>query len=110
MTPIDSSDFKLSPKLAEKVKQNYGETDEIRRQSIDLLRDWAEKNPRIEKIRLDTNYLLGYLRSRKFSVPMAQELIERIIIQRDSEFNERKIFKNFDLKNDEKIQNLLNRG
>lgn len=110
LTPIDPSDFKLPPKLAEKAKQNFGETDEIRRQSIDLLRDWAEKNPRIEKIRLDTNSLLIPLRLKKFSVPMAQELIEREIIQKECEFNERKIFKNVDLKNNEKIQNLLNRG
>lgn len=84
-------------------------TDEIRRQSLDLLRDWAEKNPRIVKIRLDSNFLLAFLRSRKFSVPMAQELIERYLVMLEYKHEEWKIFKNIEM-GDEKVQELLQRG
>jgi hypothetical protein len=107
---IDSSDFKLSPGDAEIARKNFGETDEIRRQSIDLLRDWAEKNPRIERIRLDSSFLLRYLRSRKFSVPMAQELIERLAIQRLTKYDDgiqHMLNLNF---HDLKVQDLINRG
>jgi hypothetical protein len=99
----------LSPEDAKLVLRHYGETDEVRRQSIDILRDWAEKNPRIQKIRLDSNFLLRFLRSRLFSIPMTQELIERMIMLYEFESHGIKMFKNIDIK-DKKLRNFNDRG
>jgi hypothetical protein len=109
VSPVDSSDIKLSPEYSEIAKQNFGETDDIRRRSIDLMREWAVKNPRFEKTRLDSTFLLLFLRSRKFSLPMAQELMERALIVREHEFQGQKHFKMV-TDEDEQIIELLNRG
>lgn len=56
------------------------ETKEIRDHAIKALRDWIAKHDKILLTRLDANYLLRFLRFRKFSIPMAQEAIERLMV------------------------------
>jgi hypothetical protein len=110
LKPLDSSDFKIDPEDAKIAFKNFGESDEIRKQSIDLMRNWVEKNPRISRIRLDSNILLYFLRIKKFSVPKAQEAMERCFVVLNCYENDGvNILKDHDGR-DEKVQDLLNRG
>lgn len=91
------------------VQQNFGETRENRRQSIDILRHWAEKNPRINRMRLDSKWLLKFLRIKKFSIPMTQEAIERSLMIYYYNFDGFEINKDLDIR-EKKVQQLLDAG
>lgn len=55
------------------------EDENIREQSIISLRDWIKKHPSIKRCRTDSIFLLRFLRTKKFSLPMAQEMLERYL-------------------------------
>lgn len=59
------------------------ETEEIRTHGIKTMRDWIMGNPRIIKCRMDAKFILRFLRFRKYSIPMAQEALERYLIFRE---------------------------
>lgn len=61
------------------AKEELRETEELRQYAIQALRDFILKNDRIVLSRMDAKFLLRYLRFRKFSVPMAEEAIERLL-------------------------------
>ncbi|KAL7023802.1 hypothetical protein ACKWTF_012790 [Chironomus riparius] len=79
LTPIDDYKFELSKELEEMAKEELRETEEIRQYAIKALRDFIMKNEKIILTRMDAKFLLRYLRFRKFSVPMAEEAIERLL-------------------------------
>lgn len=56
-----------------------GETDSRRKHSLNVMRDWIEKNPNIRKFRYDSTYLLKILRAAKFNIPRAQIVLERLL-------------------------------
>lgn len=76
----------MSKELKELAKDELRETDEVRRNAIKALRDWTMSNPRIVKTRLDSVWLLKFLRFRKFSIPMAQEAIERFLVLKQGSY------------------------
>ncbi|CAO1428131.1 unnamed protein product [Diamesa hyperborea] len=80
VTPVDDYVFTMSNELKEIAEIELRETDEIRTNAIRALRDWAISNPRFDKIRLDSNFLLQFLRHRKFSIPMAQDSLEKYLV------------------------------
>lgn len=80
ITPIDVYKFTLSKEFEDLAKEELRETEEVRQHAIQALRDWAIKNPRIVMTRLDANFLLRFLRFRKFSIPMAMEAMERFMV------------------------------
>uniref|UniRef100_A0A182QN45 CRAL-TRIO domain-containing protein n=1 Tax=Anopheles farauti TaxID=69004 RepID=A0A182QN45_9DIPT len=51
-------------------------------QALQQMRDWIAKNPAIQACRTDANFLLRFLRVRKFSHVAACETIERYLLQR----------------------------
>lgn len=51
------------------------ENDKRREQSLEAFRNWINKNPNVKNIRTDSNFLLRFLRAKKFSLPMAQEML-----------------------------------
>lgn len=55
----------------------------MREHCIKALREWILENPRIIKCRMDSIFLLKILRFRKFSIPMAQDTIERHLLYRE---------------------------
>lgn len=76
----------LSKDLEDIAKDELRETEEVRRHALQALRDWVLKNPRIEMTRLDSKYLLKFLRFRKFSVPMAMEALERFLVLKNGTY------------------------
>lgn len=102
-------EFALSDELKKFIEKEFRETDEVRKQAINDLREWAVKNPRIQKMRLDSKFLLRFLRIKKFSLPMTKEIIERYLVMRFYVQDDRAIFHNLDVR-DEAVQELLNLG
>lgn len=80
LTHVDEYKFSLSKELNELAQEELRETEEVRQHAIKALRDFVLKNPRIEMTRLDARYLLRFLRFRKFSIPMAMEALERLMV------------------------------
>ncbi|XP_055607395.1 retinaldehyde-binding protein 1-like isoform X2 [Uranotaenia lowii] len=80
----DEYSFTLPEMYRKLAEENLGETDEIREHSLAQLRDWIAKHPFIKRCRTDAPFLLRFLRMRKFSVPRAQETLERYLAMRQS--------------------------
>jgi len=98
ITPIDDySSCSISKDLQALAERELRETEEIRNFSINALRDWAISNPRIIKMRLDSNWLLRHLRFKKFSIPMAQEVLERHIVLKQGSYGMKYYNKELDL-------------
>ncbi|XP_055602172.1 alpha-tocopherol transfer protein-like [Uranotaenia lowii] len=75
-------EFTLPERFHKVAEIELGETDQVREQSLTELRKWIENNPRILECRTDVNFLLKFLRFRKFSVTEAGEAIERYLVAR----------------------------
>lgn len=91
------------------VKKEFRETNEVRLNAIRTLREWAERNTRISKLRLDSNFLLRFLRAKKFSLPMAQETVERYLVLRWYVQEGIEVFRNLDVRSPV-MQELLDLG
>lgn len=72
----------LSPELKKIAKSELREQDGTREQALEQLRNWIMKTDYIKDCRLDSNFLLRFLRQQKFSVPLAQETILKYIVMR----------------------------
>ncbi|CAF4747874.1 unnamed protein product [Pieris macdunnoughi] len=84
LTPVDEYQCPLSPETQAIAEEQLRETENARSQALEALRNWLEQHPKFMAIRMDSNFLLRFLRTKKFSVPMVQEAIERYILLRQS--------------------------
>ncbi|XP_055601742.1 retinaldehyde-binding protein 1-like [Uranotaenia lowii] len=55
------------------------ETDEVRTQSLEQMREFIAKHPHIKKCRTDTQFLLRFLRQKKYILNNATETLERFL-------------------------------
>ncbi|CAK1588646.1 unnamed protein product [Parnassius mnemosyne] len=51
------------------------ETPAIREQALQIMREWIQQNKDIRNVRQDDNFLLRFLRQKKYSIPMAQQTL-----------------------------------
>ncbi|KAG6443171.1 hypothetical protein O3G_MSEX002725 [Manduca sexta] len=84
LTDADKYQCSLSVETQTIAENELRETENSRSQALTALRSWMEQNPKLLTVRLDSNFLLRFLRTKKFSVPMAQEAIERYLLLRQS--------------------------
>lgn len=63
----------------EAARLELREDDNTREQTLEQFRHWIQKHPAIKKCRTDSLFLLRFLRTKKFSLPMAQEMLERYL-------------------------------
>ncbi|KAG5676545.1 hypothetical protein PVAND_006370 [Polypedilum vanderplanki] len=73
----------LSEKLKEKAKNELGETEARKLQSLELFRDWLKKHPFIESSEHEDFDIIPFLRSKKFSMQKSCEAFEEVAIFRD---------------------------
>ncbi|KAJ8688172.1 hypothetical protein QAD02_023967 [Eretmocerus hayati] len=69
----------LSSDAATVAKQELREDEATREHALEQMRDWIAKHPRIKRCRTDALFLLRFLRTKKFSVPLAQDMLERYL-------------------------------
>ncbi|KAL0100154.1 hypothetical protein PUN28_019531 [Cardiocondyla obscurior] len=72
----------LDAETLETARLELREDDSSREQTLEQFRHWIEKHPRIKKCRTDSLFLLRFLRTKKFSLPMAQDMLERYLTVR----------------------------
>lgn len=73
----DKSDKELElSDLAIKVaRKELREDRSTREQCLEQLRNWLKKNEDVENVRTDDRFLLRFLRAKKFSVPITQQIL-----------------------------------
>ena len=69
----------LSSKFKKVALDELREDDNIRGQALAQFREWIAKHPHIKKCRTDAVFLLRFLRTKKFSVPAACEMLQRYL-------------------------------
>ncbi|KAK0177463.1 hypothetical protein PV328_001514 [Microctonus aethiopoides] len=82
VTESDEYVCKLPKETQDAAKEELREDKNTRDQALEQMRNWIKMNPRIENSRLDSRFLLRFLRTKKFNVPMAQEATERYLLLR----------------------------
>lgn len=109
ITPVDDYVFTMSDELKKIAEVELRETEEMRKFALKAIRDWAMKNSRIMTLRLDAKFILRFLRFKKFSIPMAQEALERYLVLRKYFFEGEFIYQNFDCRIPA-LEGLINNG
>nr|XP_040226591.2 retinaldehyde-binding protein 1-like [Anopheles coluzzii] len=74
----------LSGQLDQIAATELREEDKLRDQSLTAMREWIRQNGRLHRCRTDDRFLLRFLRVKKFSVPMACEMLERYLTMRQT--------------------------
>ncbi|XP_057333775.1 clavesin-2 [Microplitis mediator] len=102
------SDYKcgLSEDVQTVAFEELRENENIREQALEQLKAWILKHPTIKRCRTDPVFLLRFLRTKKFSVPMAQEMLERYLTIRQLYPD---WFQNLDI-NDPDIEAIIDSG
>ncbi|PSN51630.1 hypothetical protein C0J52_09444 [Blattella germanica] len=78
----DGSEFRLSEELRLIAETELREDDASRKHALQQMREWIQKHPDIKRCRTDSAFLLRFLRTKKFSIPLAQEMMERYLVIR----------------------------
>ncbi|CRK98400.1 CLUMA_CG011759, isoform A, partial [Clunio marinus] len=102
----DSYQCTLSPKFKEIAKEELREDESVRMQALTQFREWIAKHPHIKKCRTDAPFLLRFLRTKKYSVPVACELLEKNLTVRQMFPN---WFQNLDI-NDPALEAIIDSG
>ncbi|XP_055377013.1 clavesin-1 [Condylostylus longicornis] len=84
LSSIPSDDYdpyicKLSSQFKKIAKDDLREDENIRKQALTQFREWISKHPHIKKCRTDAVFLLRFLRTKKFSVQSACEMLEKYL-------------------------------
>ncbi|XP_058805818.1 clavesin-2 isoform X2 [Phymastichus coffea] len=74
----------LSSQAQAIAKSELREDEKTREHCLAQFRDWISKHPSIKKCRTDAVFLLRFLRTKKFSLPLAQEMLERYLTIRQT--------------------------
>lgn len=69
----------LDADTLETARLELREDDSTREQTLEQFRHWIGKHPAIKRCRTDAPFLLRFLRTKKFNLPMAQEMLERYL-------------------------------
>lgn len=78
----DEYKFTLSTKYKDIAAKALRENELIRSQALTQMREWIAKDPYIKQCRTDANFLLRFLRTKKFNVPDACAMLQRYLINR----------------------------
>ncbi|XP_075236375.1 clavesin-1-like isoform X2 [Lycorma delicatula] len=80
--PDDNDYENLSEELRLIAQTELREDDSSRRHALEQMREWIHKHPDIIYCRTDGPFLLRFLRTKKFCIPLAQEMLEKYLIIR----------------------------
>lgn len=69
------ADSELTETMLKIAKRELREDKCLREQSLEQMRNWILKHEDLQNVRLDDQFLLRFLRCKKFSVPMAQQIL-----------------------------------
>jgi len=72
----------LSKEVQELAKRELQEDGKRRRKALTEVRQWIKSQPHIKKMRLDSNFLLRFLRMQKFEVATSCEILDKYLTMR----------------------------
>lgn len=78
-TEFDPYECKLSAAVKKVANDELREDENMRTQALAQFREWISKHTHIKRCRTDAVFLLRFLRTKKFSVPAACEMLERYL-------------------------------
>lgn len=71
----EEEDLGMDELILKIARKELREDKSAREQCMQQLREWLKKSDDVENVRTDDSFLLRFLRAKKFSVPMAQQLM-----------------------------------
>lgn len=71
----DDEDLGIDELILKIARKELREDKSARDQCMQQMRDWLKKSDDVQNVRTDDSFLLRFLRAKKFSVPMAQQLM-----------------------------------
>lgn len=74
----------LDPATQQVAKDELREEESSVNQALDSFRMWIEQNQRILNCRMDSKFLIRFLRSKKYSLVQAQQALERYLLLRQT--------------------------
>uniref|UniRef100_A0A1I8NNZ2 CRAL-TRIO domain-containing protein n=1 Tax=Stomoxys calcitrans TaxID=35570 RepID=A0A1I8NNZ2_STOCA len=83
-TTLDQNEVALTERLLQIAKMELREDKCTRDQCLEQFRNWLAKNEDVQNVRIDDNFLLRFLRAKKFSVPMAEQTLLKFLNLRRS--------------------------
>jgi len=78
----DNYSSKLSKETQELATSELQEDGKRRRKALSEVRQWIKSQPHIKKIRLDSNFLLRFLRMQKFEVRESCDILDKYLTMR----------------------------
>ncbi|RXG72299.1 Clavesin-1 [Armadillidium vulgare] len=96
----------LSPETKRIAQRELSEEEHTRSLALRQIREWVASNPSIIRCRTDSNFLLRFLRMKKFRVGDAQQILERYLRMR---MDHPSWFRNLDFR-DPRMEELIDRG
>jgi hypothetical protein len=78
----DEYKCKLSKEVQDLARRELQEDPKRRRKALTEVRQWIKSQPHIKKVRLDSNFLLRFLRMQKFEVPEACSILDKYLTMR----------------------------
>ncbi|XP_047120620.1 clavesin-2 [Schistocerca piceifrons] len=78
----EEDEVTLPAALQEEAARELREDASVRAHGLQQMRSWLRTHPAIRNCRTDAPFLLRFLRTKKFSVPLAQDMLERYLTVR----------------------------
>ncbi|XP_049827556.1 clavesin-2 [Schistocerca gregaria] len=74
-SPANGSGPQLTERVRAVARSELREEDAARAQALQAFRQWVDANRDVADVRTDNSFLLRFLRVKKFSLPMAQQVL-----------------------------------
>jgi len=73
---------KLARETQELARRDLGETSKLRKRAIAEVRKWIKAQPHFRRARLDSNFILRFLRMQKFEIKESCDILEKYLSMR----------------------------
>lgn len=79
---IDDYVCQLNNETQESASKELGETNKVRKKALTEVRKWIKSQTHLKRVRLDSNFILRFLRMQKFDVKESCEILEKYLTMR----------------------------
>ena len=78
----DTYTCELSKATQEIAQKELNETNKLRKKALADVRKWIKSQPHIRRARLDSSFILRFLRMQKFDIKESCEILEKYLTMR----------------------------
>ncbi|XP_014286827.1 retinaldehyde-binding protein 1 [Halyomorpha halys] len=75
ISQIEKLNSEIPEEVMKRAKDAIREDETTKEQMLDQFKHWVSKNNNLQDVRTDDNFLLRFLRTKKYSLPMAQDML-----------------------------------